>query len=93
MLKHLVVDSYGVYLGLKSARLVVKKDGVLLKEYPLKNLKTISIKSRGVGLSSDLAYACGVRGVKILKYFLLNIYIKYVINIFITIIGVEKFIK
>lgn len=65
MLKHLVVDSYGVYLGLKSARLVVKKDGVLLKEYPLKNLKTISIKSRGVGLSSDLAYACGVRGVKI----------------------------
>ncbi|MBZ7984660.1 CRISPR-associated endonuclease Cas1 [Campylobacter sp. RM12647] len=65
MLKHLVVNSYGVYLGLKSARLVVKKDGELIKEYPLKNLKTISIKSRGVGLSSDLAYACGVRGVKI----------------------------
>lgn len=64
-MRHLIVSNYGVFLGLKSARIVVKKDGQTLKEIALNRVKSIHILSNGISLSSDLVNACGVRGIKI----------------------------
>lgn len=64
-MRHLIVSTYGVFLGLKSARIVVKKDGHTLKEVTLNRVKSIHVLSNGILLSSDLISACGVRGIKI----------------------------
>ena len=64
-MKHLIVSNYGLFLGLKSARVVIKKDGQTLKEVALNRVKSIHILSNGILLSSDLINACGVRGIKI----------------------------
>ena len=64
-MRHLIVSNYGFFLGLKSARVVIKKDGQTLKEVALTRLKSIHILSNGISLSSDLINACGARGIKI----------------------------
>lgn len=64
-MKHLIVSNYGLFLGLKSARVVIKKGGSTIKEVALNRIKSIHILSNGVSLSSDLINVCGVRGIKI----------------------------
>jgi len=64
-MKHLIFNTYGLFLGLKSQRVVVKKDGKIIKEIALNRVKTITINSRGISLSSDLIMACANRGIKI----------------------------
>lgn len=64
-MKHLVLNSFGLFLGLKSERLVVQKNGQIQNEIALKTLKTIHINSRGISISSDLVFECGARGIKI----------------------------
>ncbi len=64
-MKTLIINDYGVYLGLHYARLVVRKNDTVLGEYPLVRLKAVHIQSKGVSLSSDLVLACAVRGIKI----------------------------
>lgn len=64
-MKHLVLNSFGLFLGLKSQRLVVYKNREIIKEIALKSLKTISINSNGINISSDLVFACSIRGIKI----------------------------
>jgi len=63
-MKHIIINEYGVFLGLHSALLVIKKDKIL-KEIALNRIKTIQILSKGVSLSSDLIMACSARGIKI----------------------------
>ena len=63
-MKHLVVASYGTFLGLDSHRLAVRqKDDV--QYYPLNRLCTVSIAKRGVSFSSDLVESLSARGVKL----------------------------
>jgi len=64
-MKHIIINDYGVFLGLHSQRLSVKKDKQIIKEVALNRIKTIQILSKGVSLSSDLILACANRGIKI----------------------------
>ncbi len=64
-MKHIIVNNFGIFLGLKSQRLSIKKDGKVQKEIALNRIKTIQILSRGISLSSDLVNACSHRGIKI----------------------------
>jgi len=64
-MKHIIINNYGIFLGLKSARVVIKKNGEVLKEIALNRVKTIHVLSKGVSLSSDLIDACSCRGIKI----------------------------
>lgn len=65
MMKHLIVNSYGIFLGLTSQRVVVKENGAIIKEVALNRVKTIQVLSGGVSLSSNLVESCGARGIKI----------------------------
>jgi CRISPR-associated protein Cas1 len=64
-MKHIIVNNYGLYLGLTSHRLTIKKKGELIEEVALSRVKTIQVLSRGISLSSDLIQACAARGIKI----------------------------
>ena len=64
-MKHIIINDFGLFLGLKSQRLTIKKDGNIINEFALNRLKTIQVLSKGVGLSSDLIHSCGQRGIKI----------------------------
>jgi CRISPR-associated protein Cas1 len=63
-MQHLSIAGYGVRLGLKSNRLIVHGPDDF-KEYPLKNLKTITLLKEGLSLSSDLLLACSSRGIRV----------------------------
>jgi len=64
-MKHIIVNNYGIFLGLKSQRLTIKKDGSIVNEIALNRIKTIQVLSRGISLSSDLINSCSQRGIKI----------------------------
>ncbi|MEE3705038.1 CRISPR-associated endonuclease Cas1 [Campylobacter sp. CX2-8023-23] len=64
-MKHLVLNSFGLFLGLKSQRIIIYQNKEIIKEIALKTLKTISINSNGITISSDLIFACSMRGIKI----------------------------
>jgi len=64
-MKHIIINDFGVFLGLKSQRLIIKKDGSIINEMALNRIKTIQVLSKGVSLSSDLIIACANRGIKI----------------------------
>ncbi len=61
----LFVNDYGLYLGKKSERLVIKKGGKVLEEHPLMNLERLTIASMGISLSTDLLRDCTERGIMI----------------------------
>jgi CRISPR-associated protein Cas1 len=64
-MKHIVVNNYGMFLGLRSQRLTIKQDGTVINEIALNRIKTIQVLSRGISLSSDLIDSCSHRGIKI----------------------------
>ena len=64
-MKHIIINDFGLFLGLKSQRLTIKKDGNIINEFALNRVKTIQVLSKGVGLSSDLINSCSQRGIKI----------------------------
>ncbi|MFY9075205.1 CRISPR-associated endonuclease Cas1 [Malaciobacter mytili] len=64
-MKHIIVNNYGMFLGLKSQRLIIKQDGNTKKEVALNRIKTIQVLSKGISLSSDLINSCSQRGIKI----------------------------
>lgn len=61
----IVIDEFGAFVGKKSERLQVLKKGELLAEVPLCELEQVLIASGGVGLSSDVIFECGTRGIPI----------------------------
>ena len=64
-MKNIIINDYGLFLGLKSSLLVIKKDKKIVKEIALNRVKTIQVLSKGVAISSDLIMACTNRGIKI----------------------------
>ena len=64
-MKHVIVNNYGMFLGLKSQRLTIKQNGNTINEIALNRIKTIQVLSRGITLSSDLINSCAHRGIKI----------------------------
>jgi CRISP-associated protein Cas1 len=65
MIEHLIVDSFGAYIGKYSERLKVTQGGETLAEAPLMHLQSVTINSHGVSISSDALDACCERGVPI----------------------------
>jgi len=63
--KHLVVDSYGAFIGKKSGRLRVKVKGELKEEVPIINLEQVLVVAGGVSLSSDAIRICAEAGIPI----------------------------
>ncbi len=64
-MKHIIVNNFGLFLGLKSHRLTIKQDGKIVSETALNRIKTIQVLSKGISLSSDLINSCSQRGIKI----------------------------
>jgi CRISPR-associated protein Cas1 len=64
----LILSDFGLFLGKKSERLVVRKGGETQQEVPLFKLQQVIVASTGVSLSADVVKECADRGIPI--YFL-----------------------
>lgn len=64
-MKNIIINEHGLFLGLKSSLLVIKKDGKTIREIALNRIKTIQIFSNGISISSALIISCANRGIKI----------------------------
>lgn len=69
IIRHLIVDQYGAFVGKHSGRLRVtrQKDGKTEKliEAPLMHLEGVVVTGRGIGLSADAVEACSREGIPI----------------------------
>ena len=54
----ILIDDFGMSLGKKSERLIIKKKGEILQETPFFNISQITISSSGVSLSTDVIREC-----------------------------------
>lgn len=61
----LVLSGFGLYLGKKSERLLVKKGTTLVYQFPFFRLSEVLIGSRGISISSDLIEELCTRGVRV----------------------------
>lgn len=61
----IIVTDFGVSLGKKSERVVVRRNGSVLEEHPLFEISHIIVGSNGVSVSSDLVRECAAAGVPI----------------------------
>jgi CRISPR-associated protein Cas1 len=61
----IVVTDFGVSLGKKSERVVIRRNGSVVEEHPLFEVSHIIVGSNGVSLSSDLVRECAAAGVAI----------------------------
>jgi CRISPR-associated protein Cas1 len=64
----LVLADFGVFVGKKSERLVVRKGGETQQEVPLFKLEQVIIAGAGVSFSADVVKECADRGIPL--YFL-----------------------
>ncbi len=63
IIEHLVVDTFGAFIGKHGERLIVTKGKETLAQAPLMHLKDVTIGSVGVSISSDALKACCERGI------------------------------
>ena len=61
----LIVSGYGLYLGKKSERLVVRKDKNVLYQFPFFRIQEVVVASRGISISADLLEELCVRGIRL----------------------------
>lgn len=61
----LAITQPGLVIGKKDKNATVRKNGQVIKEIPLINLKTITILSEGVSFSSNLVEACAANKIAI----------------------------
>ena len=61
----LLVAGFGLYIGKKSERIVIRHDRVVCAQVPFLRLQELVIASRGVSLSSDLIEELCGRGIRI----------------------------
>ena len=64
-MEEIFLDSYGMFLGKKSERLVVKEKSEVKKEVPFFKVEKVFITSRGVSLSTDAIEECMKSGIQI----------------------------
>ncbi len=63
-MKHLVINEYGSFVGIRKGLLLVKNNESE-KQYPLNRLHSICIAKKGISFSSDVIEALSVRGIKL----------------------------
>jgi CRISPR-associated protein Cas1 len=61
----LMVSGFGLFVGRKSERVIVKQNGAICAQVPLMRLQEIVIASKGVSLSADLMESACARGIRI----------------------------
>ncbi|MFN8627992.1 MAG: CRISPR-associated endonuclease Cas1 [Candidatus Binatia bacterium] len=61
----LILSGYGLFLGKKSERLIVRKGKDVVYQFPFFRLHEVIIASRGVSISSDLLEEACTRGMRI----------------------------
>ena len=61
----LIVAGYGLYVGKKSERIVIRHDKKVCAQVPLMRLQELVIAGRGVSISSDLIEELCSRGIRI----------------------------
>lgn len=61
----LIVSGFGLFLGKKSERLLVRKGKNVIYEFPLFRLNEVTVASNGISLSSDLICELCERGVQV----------------------------
>lgn len=64
-LAQLILSGYGLYLGKKSERLVVRKDKTVVYQFPFFRIQEVVIASRGISISADLLEELCVRGIRL----------------------------
>lgn len=60
-----LVDNFGMSLGKKSERLVVKEKGAVIAETPFRDIRQITITTSGVSISTDVIRECTEYGIQI----------------------------
>ncbi|MDK2879234.1 MAG: CRISP-associated protein Cas1 [Thermoanaerobacteraceae bacterium] len=61
----IIIDDFGVSLGKKSERLIIRKKSEVVQETPLFDISQITITSSGVSISTDVIQECMERGIQI----------------------------
>src|SRR5512139_1472957 len=61
----LILSGYGLYLGKKSERLIVRKGKDVVYQFPFFRIHEVVVASRGVSLSTDLLEELCTRGVRL----------------------------
>jgi CRISP-associated protein Cas1 len=61
----LLVSGFGLYVGKKSERIIVRKDGKVCAQVPFLKAQEVVIASRGVSFSSDLLEELCARGIRL----------------------------
>lgn len=64
-LAQLILSGYGLFLGKKSERLVVRKDKNVLYQFPFFRIQEVVIASKGISLSADVLEELCVRGIRL----------------------------
>ena len=64
-LAQLIVSGYGLYLGKKSERLIVRKDKNVIYQFPFFRIQEVVVASKGISLSADLLEELCLRGIRI----------------------------
>jgi len=65
IVEHLLVDTFGAFVGKHSERLFVSKGKETLAQAPLLHLKDVTVASTGVSISADAIKECCERGIPI----------------------------
>lgn len=61
----IIISGYGIFLGKKSERLVIKQNDKAIYEIPFFRINEIIIASMGISLSCDLIYELCQRGIRL----------------------------
>src|SRR5579883_788016 len=64
-LAQLIVSGFGLYLGKRSERLIVRKDKTIVYQFPFFRIQEVVVASRGISLSADLLEELCVRGIRV----------------------------
>ena len=59
------MSGFGLYLGKKSERLVVRKDKTIVYQFPFFRIQEVVVASKGISLSADLLEELCIRGIRI----------------------------
>ncbi len=60
-----ILSGFGLFLGKKSGRLLVKKDKKVIYEFPFFRLNEVVVASKGISFSSDLIQELCERGIRV----------------------------
>jgi len=60
-----IISEFGMFLGKKSERLIIKENGKIKEEMPFFKVNQVLITTNGVSLSSDVVKECAVAGIPI----------------------------